>query len=73
MYLRCQCGINTRSFIGYADANHVLSEIRDPVRTIKRAIPIALTFVTATYLLTNIAYFGAVSKNDILGSGRIIA
>ena len=53
--------------------NYVLSEVRDPVRTIKRAYPIALTFVTVTYLLANVAYFGAISKNDILGSGRIIA
>jgi hypothetical protein len=26
-----------------------------------------------TYLLVNVAYFGVVSKNDILGSGRVIA
>ncbi|KAF9652380.1 amino acid transporter [Thelephora ganbajun] len=61
------------SFIGYNNANYVLSEIRDPVRTIKRANPIALAFITVTYLLANIAYFGAVSKNDILHSGRIVA
>lgn len=59
--------------MGFGGANHVLSEIRDPIRTIKRAEPIALVFITVTYLLINIAYFGAVSKNDILGSGRVIA
>ena len=64
---------NARSFAGYSSANYVLSEVRDPVRTIKRTNPIALTFVTVTYLLANVAYFGAVSKNDILGSGRIVA
>jgi len=52
--------------------NYVLSEVRDPVRTIKLACPIALVFITVTYLLVNIAYFGVISKNDILGSGRII-
>lgn len=62
-----------RSFVGYNSANYVLSEVRDPVRTIKRANPIALAFITITYLLANIAYFGAVSKNDILNSGRVIA
>ena len=65
--------MNFRSFIGYNNANYVLSEVRDPIRTIKRATPIAILSITVTYLLTNIAYFGAVSKNDILGSGRIIA
>ena len=73
MLLRCRRVRNARSFAGYSSANYVLSEVRDPVRTIKRANPIALTFVTVTYLLANVAYFGAVSKNDILGSGRIIA
>ena len=73
VFLRCRRGRNTRSFIGYSDANYVLSEVRDPVRTIKLASPIALIFVTVTYLLANVAYFGAVSKQDILGSGRIIA
>lgn len=66
-------GRNSRSFIGYSNANYVLSEVRDPVRTLKLANPIALVFITITYLLANVAYFGAVSKNDILGSGRIIA
>ena len=65
-------GRNLRSFVGYNYANFVLSEIRDPVRTIKYANPIALVFITITYLLINIAYFGAVSKNDILDSGRTI-
>jgi len=61
------------SFQGYGNANYVLSEIRDPIRTIKLAAPAALTFVTVIYMLANIAYFGAVSKDDILGSGRTVA
>ncbi|KAH6908758.1 high-affinity methionine permease [Coprinopsis sp. MPI-PUGE-AT-0042] len=61
------------SFIGYSNANYALSEIRDPVRTIKRAAPLAMCAVTAVYLLINIAYFAAVSKNDISGSKRIVA
>jgi amino acid transporter len=62
-----------RSYSGYHSANQVLSEIRDPVRTIRRAGLISLTFVITAYLLVNIAYFGVVSRNDILHSGRIIA
>lgn len=73
MLLRRRRGGNIRCFIGYSDANYVLSEVRDPVRTIKLANPIALTFVTVTYLLANVAYFGAISKQDILSSDRIIA
>ncbi|KAJ2925031.1 hypothetical protein H1R20_g12069, partial [Candolleomyces eurysporus] len=61
------------SFIGYSNANYALSEIRDPVRTIKRAAPLAMGAVTAVYLFINVAYFSVVSKNDILSSNRIVA
>lgn len=62
-----------RSFVGYNNANYALSEIRDPVRTIKRAAPLALGSVTVAYLLINIAYFAVVSKIDIQGGGRVVA
>ncbi|KAF8899569.1 amino acid permease-domain-containing protein [Mucidula mucida] len=61
------------SFVGYSTANYALSEIRNPVWTIKRAAPIALIGVTAVYILVNVAYFAVVSKEDILGSKRIVA
>lgn len=32
-----------------------------------------MLFVTIVYLFVNIAYFAAVSKDDILGSRRIVA
>ncbi|KAK7046438.1 high affinity methionine permease [Favolaschia claudopus] len=61
------------SFIGYSNANYALSEVRDPVRTIKRAAPLAILSVAAVYMLVNVAYFAVVSRNDILGSRQIIA
>ncbi|KAF7331492.1 High affinity methionine permease [Mycena kentingensis (nom. inval.)] len=61
------------SFIGYANANYALSEVKDPVRTIKRAAPLAMAAVSVVYLLVNVAYFAVVSKEDILGSRRIVA
>ncbi|KAF9003168.1 APC amino acid permease [Hymenopellis radicata] len=61
------------SFVGYSTANYALSEVRNPVWTIKRAAPIALVGVTAVYMLVNVAYFAVVSKEDILGSKRIVA
>ncbi|KAJ7245611.1 APC amino acid permease [Mycena haematopus] len=61
------------SFIGYANANYALSEVRDPVRTIKRAAPLAMGAVSVMYMAINVAYFAVVSKNDILGSRRIVA
>lgn len=63
----------SRSFIGYSNANYALSEVRDPVRTIKRAAPLAMFAVSAVYLFINVAYFAVVSKTDILDSRRIVA
>ncbi|KAK0196954.1 APC amino acid permease [Armillaria mellea] len=61
------------SFVGYSTANYALSEVRNPVRTIKRAAPLALISVTTVYLLVNVGYFAVVSKGDIVGSRRIVA
>ena len=63
----------SRSFTGYSGINSVLSEVRDPVRTIKLAAPLAMISVAAVYLFINISYFAVVSKRDILESQRIIA
>ena len=64
---------SSRSFIGYSNANYALSEVRNPVKTIKRASAIAMVSVTTLYMLVNVAYFSVVSKNDILESRRIVA
>ncbi|CDO75763.1 hypothetical protein BN946_scf184921.g39 [Trametes cinnabarina] len=60
-------------FIGYSNANYALAEVRDPVRTIKRAAPIAMLSVTLVYFLVNIAYLAVVDKKEIVESGRIVA
>lgn len=67
------------SYIGYSNANYALSEIRNPVRTIKIAGPLAVGGVTLVYLCINMAYFGVVRKEEFLemgrgeGKGRIVA
>ncbi|KAF7797669.1 hypothetical protein EIP86_008869 [Pleurotus ostreatoroseus] len=61
------------SFIGYSNANYALSEVRNPVRTLKRAAPLAMLLVTLVYMLVNVAYYAVVSTEEILGSGRIVA
>lgn len=62
-----------RCFIGYSNANYALAEVRDPIRTIKRAAPLAMLSVTFVYMLVNIAYLAVVDKDEIVGSGRIVA
>ncbi|KAJ5094265.1 hypothetical protein N7456_010126 [Penicillium angulare] len=61
------------SFIGYSNANYVLSETKNPVRTLKIAAPIAIGSVGILYMLVNIAYFAAVPKEQMMNSGTVVA
>ncbi|KZT32301.1 high-affinity methionine permease [Sistotremastrum suecicum HHB10207 ss-3] len=63
----------TTSYVGYSNANYAMSEIRDPVRTMKRAAPTALMSIAVIYLFVNVSYFAVVEKSEILGSGRTVA
>ncbi|KAJ7622004.1 high-affinity methionine permease [Mycena polygramma] len=61
------------SFIGYSNVNYALSEVKNPVRTLKIAGPLAIGSISIVYMLVNIAYFAAVPKANILPSGQTIA
>ncbi|KAL9095951.1 MAG: hypothetical protein Q9165_001949 [Trypethelium subeluteriae] len=61
------------SYIGYSNANYAMSEIKNPVRTLRIAAPIAISIVGVLYMLANIAYFAAVPREEIISSGRILA
>ncbi|KAJ5891538.1 uncharacterized protein N7473_007766 [Penicillium subrubescens] len=61
------------SFIGYSNANYALSETKNPVRTLKIAAPLAIGTVGILYMFVNIAYFAAVSKEEMLESGTVVA
>ena len=65
--------IRSRCFIGYSNANYALAEVRDPVKTMKRAAPLAMLSVTLVYMLVNIAYYAVVDRAELVGSGRIAA
>ncbi|KAJ5728998.1 uncharacterized protein N7483_003506 [Penicillium malachiteum] len=51
----------------------VLSEVKNPERTLRIALPSAMGLVTVLYILANIAYFAGVSREDFLGSNITIA
>lgn len=59
--------------MGYSNANYALSEVRDPVKMLKRTAPLAMFSIAVIYMLVNVAYYAVVDKADILGSGRIAA
>ncbi|KAK9445791.1 Amino acid/polyamine transporter I [Metarhizium brunneum] len=61
------------SFVGYSNANYALSETKNPARTLKFAAPLALGTISVLYMLANVAYFAAVSKEEMLESKRLVA
>ncbi|KAF2999541.1 hypothetical protein E8E14_005628 [Neopestalotiopsis sp. 37M] len=60
-------------FRGYSTANQVLSDVRNPVRTLRVAAPAALGIVSFAYLALNVAFFLVVDKEDFRSSGIIVA
>ncbi|KAK8846883.1 hypothetical protein IAR55_005973 [Kwoniella newhampshirensis] len=63
----------TFSYGGFNNAFNVINEVKNPIRTIKRTAPLALTIVAILYMTTNIAFFAAISKHDILASTQVTA
>lgn len=61
------------SYAGWSAINYVLNSVRDPVRTLKIAGPLGLGICAVLYLLANVAYFAAATKDEILGSGVTVA
>lgn len=61
------------SFAGYGNVNNVLNEVRDPVRTLKTAAPMALATVFVAYMVINVAYFLILPIDEIKNSGELVA
>lgn len=51
--------------------NCVTEEMKDPVKTMPRAIIISMITITLIYILTNVAYFAVLSPDEIRGSDAI--
>lgn len=60
-------------FRGYSTANQVLSDVKNPVRTLKVAAPVALTLISLAYLAINVAFFLVVDKDDLRSAGVVTA
>ncbi|KAH6990093.1 amino acid transporter [Ilyonectria destructans] len=61
------------SFQGYDNVNAVLSEVRNPQRTLRIALPLSMGVISVLYLLANVAYFAAVSKEEFLAAKVTVA
>ncbi|KAK0638495.1 amino acid permease-domain-containing protein [Cercophora newfieldiana] len=61
------------SYSGLQNANNVVNEIVNPVRTLKTAATTALVASCVLYFLVNVAYFLVVPLEEIKESGELIA
>lgn len=59
-------------FRGYSAANQVLSDVKNPKKTLRLAAPIALGLVSVGYVLVNVAYFLVVDEEDFKASGVVV-
>ncbi len=53
---------------GWAHTNNVAGEVRDPERTLPRAMTLGIAIVVATYLLANLAYLVALGPATLAAS-----
>ncbi|CAI7664009.1 unnamed protein product [Penicillium manginii] len=61
------------SYMGYTNAFGVVNEIKNPVKILRWSAPISLLLVTGLYILVNVAYFSAASREEILASKQVAA
>ncbi|KAJ5926130.1 hypothetical protein N7516_007903 [Penicillium verrucosum] len=61
------------SFSGYENAFNVVNEVRNPTKTLKWSAPLSLGVTAVLYVLANIAYYSAATKEEILNSKVVAA
>ncbi|PCH35044.1 amino acid transporter [Wolfiporia cocos MD-104 SS10] len=61
------------SYAGWSNVNYVMNNVKDPVRTLKIAGPLGLGICSVLYLLANVAYFAAATKEEIQNTGVTVA
>lgn len=50
-----------------------MAEVKDPVRTLRIASPIAVIVLSVLYILMNVSYFAVVPLTELADSGQIVA
>ncbi|KZT07117.1 amino acid transporter, partial [Laetiporus sulphureus 93-53] len=61
------------AYAGWSNVNYVMNNVKNPIRTLKIAGPLGLGFCAVMYILANISYFAAASKEEIENAGVTVA
>ena len=61
----------TFSYAGWNAAAYIVSEVRDPQRTVPRALLIGTAFVTVLYVLLNAAFLYSTPTSEMLGQKEV--
>ncbi|KAH9836157.1 high affinity methionine permease [Rhodofomes roseus] len=61
------------AYTGWSSINYVMNNVKNPVRTLKIAAPLGLGICAVLYILANVAYFAAATKEEIEKSGVTVA
>jgi amino acid transporter len=56
------------SYQGYENAFNLVNEVKNPIKTLKWSAPASLITTGILYMLANIAYLAAASRQDIIDS-----
>ncbi|KAI0660293.1 high affinity methionine permease [Cubamyces menziesii] len=61
------------TYSGWSTLNYVLNDVKNPVRTLKIAAPLGFSICAVLYVMANISYFAASTKEEIVESGVTVA
>ncbi|KAM5542077.1 hypothetical protein V8D89_004387 [Ganoderma adspersum] len=61
------------SYAGWSNVNNVMNDVKNPIRTLKIAGPLGLAICAVLYILANVSYFAAATKEEIANSGVTVA
>jgi amino acid transporter len=61
------------TYQGWSNAAYILGEVKDPIRTLKRAGPLGLGITGSLFILANVSYFACATPDEIKGSGVTVA
>ena len=59
------------AYSGWNDLNIIIEELKDPIKTLPRAIAISLSLVTFVYIMTNVAFYTTLSPEEMLQSKEV--